>query len=41
MRSFTLPEEDVAGQCFPMTFPPGKGGMATSGNRRKAVFGRG
>ena len=41
MRYFTLPEEGVHGQCFPMTFPPGKVCMATSGNGRKAVFGRG
>ena len=41
MRYFTLPEEGVHGQCFPMTFPPGKVCMGTSGNGRKAVFGRG
>ena len=26
MRYFTLPEEGVHGECFPMTFPPGKVG---------------
>ena len=41
MRYFTLPEEGVHGECFPMTFPPGKVCMGTSGNGRKAVFGRG
>ena len=41
MRYFTLPEEGVHGQCLPMTFPPGKVCMGTSGNGRKAVFGRG
>ena len=35
MRYFTLPEEGVHGQCFPMTFPPGKVCMGTSGNGRK------
>ena len=31
MRSFTLPEVGVDGQCFPMTFPPGKGQQKKSG----------
>jgi len=35
MRYFTLPEEGVHGECFPMTFPPGKVCMGTSGNGRK------
>ena len=41
MRYFTLPEEGVHGESFPMTFPPGKVCMGTSGNGRKGVFGRG
>ena len=41
MWSFTLPEEGVDGPCCPMTFPPGKVYLITSGNGRKAVFGRG
>ena len=41
MRYFTLQEKGVHGECFPMTFPPGKVCMGTSGNGRKAVFGRG
>ena len=31
MRSFTLPEVGVDGQCFPMIFPPGKGQQKKSG----------
>ena len=40
MRYFTLPEEGVHGECFPMTFPPLEK-WGTSGNGRKVVFGRG